>query len=105
VKYEQLTTFDEVIEVAEKEVSMEEVPRPTTQSMVKVVQFLIELELRKHLEVSSRMELAMEQMINQMNQLNLHILQPRISKNRNMERVLSTIQCYKCREMGHDSRE
>jgi hypothetical protein len=47
----------------------------------------------------------MEQMINQMNQLNLHLLQPRINKSKNMERDLSTIQCYKCREMGHYSRE
>jgi hypothetical protein len=47
----------------------------------------------------------MEQMINQMNQLNLYLLQPRISKKRNMERDVSTIQCYKCRKMGHYSRE
>jgi len=47
----------------------------------------------------------MEQMINQMNQLSFHLLQPRISKSRNVERDLSTIQCYKCREMGHYSRE
>jgi hypothetical protein len=51
------------------------------------------------------MELAMEQMINQMNQLSLHLLQLRISKSKNMERDLSTIQCYKCREMGHYPRE
>jgi hypothetical protein len=70
---------------------MEEVPRPTVQSMVKAVQFSTELELRKHPEVGSRMELAMEQMINQMNQLSLHLLQPRISKSKNMERDLSTI--------------
>jgi hypothetical protein len=38
--------FDEMTEVAEKkEVNMEEVPRPTMQSMVKIVQFLIEPEL------------------------------------------------------------
>ncbi len=43
----------------------------------------------------------MEQMINQVNQLNLHLLQPRISKNRDMAKELSTIQCYKCWEMGH----
>jgi hypothetical protein len=68
VRYKQAATFDEVAEVAEKkEVSMEEIPRPTMQSMVKTVQFLIEPELRKHSEVSSRMESAMEQMINQMN--------------------------------------
>jgi hypothetical protein len=106
VRYEQSATFDEVAQVAEKkEVSMEEVPPPTPQPMMKAVQFLTEPELRKHPEVSSRMESAMEQMINQMNQLNLHLLQLRISKNRNMERDLSTIQCYKCREMGHYSRE
>jgi hypothetical protein len=38
VKYEQAETFDEATEVAKKkEVNMEEVPRPITQSMVKVV--------------------------------------------------------------------
>jgi len=38
VRYEQAMTFDEAAEVAEKkEVSMEEVPRPTVQSMVKIV--------------------------------------------------------------------
>jgi hypothetical protein len=75
VRYEQATTFDEATEVAEKkEVSMEEVPRPNAQSMVKTVQFSTEPELRKHLELCSRMELAMEQMINQMNQLSLHLL-------------------------------
>jgi len=102
VIYEQAATFDEAAEVAEKkEVSMEEVPRPTAQSMVKTVQFSTELELRKHSEMSSCMESAMEQMINQMNQLSLHLLQPRTSKSINVERDLSTIQCYKCREMGH----
>ncbi len=105
MRYEQSATFDEATEVAEKkEVSMEEVPRPIAQPMVKGVQFSTEPELQKHPEVSSRMESAMEQMINQMNQLSLHLLQRRISKNRNMERDLSTIQCYKCREMGHYSR-
>jgi len=60
--------FDEVTKVAKKkEVSMEEVPRPTMQSMVKTVQLLTEPELRKHLEMNSCMESAMEQMINQMN--------------------------------------
>jgi hypothetical protein len=44
-------------------------------------------------------------MINQMNQLNLHLLEPRISKSRNMEMDLSTIRCYKCRNMGHYSNE
>jgi hypothetical protein len=29
VKYEQAKTFDEMVEVAEKEENMEEVPRPT----------------------------------------------------------------------------
>jgi len=106
VRYEQVATFDEATEVAEKkEVSMEEVPRPTVQSMVKTIQFSIEPELRKHPKVSSRMESAMEQMINQMNQLSFHLLQPRTSKSRNVERDLSTIQCYKCQEMGHYSRE
>ncbi|CAK9190886.1 unnamed protein product [Sphagnum troendelagicum] len=77
VRYEQAATFDEATKVAEKkEVNMEEVPRPTVQSMVKTVQFSTEPELRKHPEVSSRMESAMEQMINQMNQLSL-LLQPR----------------------------
>jgi hypothetical protein len=73
--------------------------------MVKIIQFLTELELRKHLEVSSCIELAMEQMINQMNQLSLHLLQLRTNKSRNVEKDLLTIQCYKCREMGHYSRE
>jgi len=40
-----------------------------------------------------------------MNQLNFHLLQPKSSKNKNVERDLSTIQCYKCREMGHYSRK
>jgi len=40
-----------------------------------------------------------------MNQLSLHLLQPRTSRSKNVERDLSTIQCYKCREMGHYSRE
>jgi hypothetical protein len=96
MRYEQVTMFDEATEVAEKEVNMEEVPRPTVQTMVKTVQFSTEPELRKHLKVSSRMELAMEQMINQMNQLILHLLQPRTNRSKNMERDLSTIQCYKC---------
>jgi hypothetical protein len=73
--------------------------------MVKAVQFSTQLELRKHPEVSSRMESTMEQMINQMNQLSLHLLQPRTSKSKNVERDLSTIQCYRCREMGHYLRE
>jgi hypothetical protein len=47
----------------------------------------------------------MEQMINQMNQLSLHLLQPKASKSRNLEKDLSIIQCYKCREMGHYLRE
>ncbi len=106
MRYEQAATFDEAVEVAEKkEVSMEEVPRPTVQSMVKAIQFSTKPKLRKHPEVGSRMESVMEQMINQMNQLSLHLLKPRISKSRNMERDLSTIQCYKCWEMGHYSKE
>jgi hypothetical protein len=97
VKYEQVATFDEATKVAEKkEVSMEEVPRPTMQSMVKTVQFSTEPELRKYPEMNSRMESTMERMINQMNQLSLHLLQPRTSKNKNVEWDLSTIQCYKC---------
>ncbi len=84
---------------------MEEVPQPTVQTMVKTIQFATEPEVRKHLEVSSRMESAMEQMINQMNQLSFHLLQPRINNSKNVERDLSTVQCYKCREMGHYSRE
>ncbi len=101
-----MTTFDEVVEVAKKkEVSMEQVPRPTVQSMVKIVQLSTKPELQKHPEMGSRMESAMQQMINQMNQLSLHLLQPRISKSKNMEKDLSTIQCYKCQEMGHYSRE
>jgi hypothetical protein len=47
----------------------------------------------------------MEQMIDQMNQLSLHLLQPRTSRSRNVEKDLSTIQCYKCQEMGHYSRK
>jgi hypothetical protein len=57
--------------------------------MVNVVQFLTEPEPQKHPKVSFRMELIMEQMINQMNQLNIHLLQPRISKNINVEKDLS----------------
>jgi hydroxypyruvate isomerase len=64
--------------------------------MVKVIQFLIELELRKHPEVSLRMESAMEQMINQINELNLHLLQLKIDNSKNMETDLWTIQCYNC---------
>jgi hypothetical protein len=65
VRYEQAATFDETTEVAEKkDVSMEEVPQPTVQAMVKTVQFSTEPKLRKHPEVSSHMESAMEQMIN-----------------------------------------
>ncbi len=68
MRYEQATTFDAATEVVEKkEASMEEVPRPTVQTMVKTVQFLTKPKERKHPKVSSRMESAMEQMINQMN--------------------------------------
>ncbi len=83
VRYEQVATFDEAVAVAEKEANMEEVLRPTVQTMVKTVQFSTEPEVRKHPEVNSRMESATEQMINQMNQLSLHLLQPRTNKNRN----------------------
>jgi len=55
--------------------------------------------------VNSCMELAMEQMINQMNQFNLHLLQSRSSKSKNLEKDLSIVQCYKCREMKHYSKE
>jgi hypothetical protein len=104
MRYKQATTFDEITEVAKKKkVSMEEVPRPTVQTMVKTVQFSTEPELRKHPEMNSCMESAMEQMIDQMNQLSLHLLQPRTSRSRNVERDLSTIQCYKCQEMGQES--
>ncbi len=73
MKYEQTTTFDETMEVTEKkEVGIEEVPWPTLRPMVKAIQFLTELELWKHPEVSSRIKSAMEEMINQMNQLSLH---------------------------------
>jgi hypothetical protein len=106
MRYEQVAMFDEVTKVVEKkEVSMEEISQPTTQSMVKAIQFSTEPKLRKPPEVSSCTKSTMEQMINQMNQLSLHLLQPKISKNKNMEREPSTIQCYKCREMGHYSRE
>ncbi len=38
-----MKTFDEAMEVTgKKEVNMEEVPQPTVQSMVKVIQFSIE---------------------------------------------------------------
>ncbi|CAK9226690.1 unnamed protein product [Sphagnum troendelagicum] len=61
VRYEQVATFNEATEVAEKkEASMEEVPRPTVQTMVKTVQFATEPEVRKRPEVSSCMESAME---------------------------------------------
>ncbi len=56
--------FDEVAKVAKKkEVHMEDVPWHTVQSIVKAIQFSIELNSQKHLEVSSRMELIMEQMM------------------------------------------
>jgi len=75
MRYEQATMFDEVVEAVEKkEVKIEEVPRPTVQTVVKTVQFSTEPKLRKHPKVSSHMELAMEQMINQMSQLSLHLL-------------------------------
>jgi hypothetical protein len=65
VRYEQAKTFDEVTEVAEKkEENMEKVPQPIVQSMANAIQFLTKLKLQKHLEVNSRMESTMEQMIN-----------------------------------------
>jgi hypothetical protein len=70
--------------------------------MANVVQFSTKLELQKHLEVNSHMDSAM---INQMKQLNLHLLQPRANKSKNLKRDLSTIQCYKCWKMGHYLRE
>jgi hypothetical protein len=73
--------------------------------MAKAVHFSIELELQKHLEMSFHMELTMEQMINQMNWLNFYLLQLRASKNENLGKDLSIIQCYKCRKMGHNSKE
>jgi hypothetical protein len=47
----------------------------------------------------------MEQMINQMNHFNLHLLQPRSSKNKNLEKDLSIVQCHKCQKMKHYSKE
>jgi hypothetical protein len=68
VRYEQVESFNEATKVAkQKEVSMEEVPQLIVQSMVKTVQLLTEPKLQKHPKVSSRMELTIEQMINQMN--------------------------------------
>jgi hypothetical protein len=68
MRYEQMGTFDEPAKVAgKKEVNMEEVPQPSVQSMMKVVQFSTEPKPQKHLEMSFRMESLMEQMINQMN--------------------------------------
>jgi len=72
--------------------------------MVNVFQFSIELEPQKHLEVNYHMESAMEHIINQMNQLSFHLLQPSVNKSKNLEKDLSTVDCYKCREMGHYSR-
>jgi hypothetical protein len=47
----------------------------------------------------------MEQMINQMNQMSFHLVQPKANKNKNLEEDWSTIQCYKCQEMGHYSKK
>jgi len=86
--------------------NIKEVPRPTMQSMAKMVHSFNKPESwQRHLEVNSGMELAMEQMINQINHFNLHLLQPRSSKNRNLEKDLSIIQCYKCRKMKHYSKK
>jgi hypothetical protein len=41
-------------------VNIKKIPRPTLQSMVKVIQFLTKPGLRKHPEVSSYMESTME---------------------------------------------
>jgi len=85
---------------------MEEIPRPTMQSMAKTIHFLTKLESQwRHSELHFHMELAMEQMINQMNHFNLHELQPKASKNRNLEKDLSIVQCYKCRKMKQYSKE
>jgi hypothetical protein len=75
VRYEQMKMFDEATEMAKKkEVNMEEIPHLIMQSMVKEIQISIEPKSQKHLEMSSRMESALEQMINQMNQLSFHLL-------------------------------
>jgi hypothetical protein len=64
---------------------MEEISQLTMESMAKTIHFLTKPKSWwKHSEVNSRMELAMEQMINQMNHFNLHLLQPRASKSRNL---------------------
>jgi len=97
VRYELVETFDEMAKVAEKkEENIKEVPRPTMQSMVKTIIFSIEPESWKHSKVNFCMEVAMEQMINQMNHFNLHILQPKANKSRNLKNNLSIVQCYKC---------
>jgi hypothetical protein len=44
------------------------------------------------------MELAMKQMLYQMTKLSFHLLEPKVSKYKNLKRDLSTIQCYKCHE-------
>jgi hypothetical protein len=49
--------------------------------------------------VNFHMELTMEHMINLMNQLILHLLQLKVSKNINLKKDVSTIQCYKCQEI------
>jgi len=69
--------------------------------MANVFQFFIKLEPRKYLEVNFHMESAMEHIINQMNQFSFHLLQPRANKSKNLEKDMSTVECYKCREMGH----
>jgi hypothetical protein len=52
---------------------MKESPQPTMKSMANAVQFLTKLKSWKHSKMNSHMELVMEQVINQMNYLNLHL--------------------------------
>jgi hypothetical protein len=79
MKYEQVETFDEVAKVAEKkEENMEEVPRPTMQSMVKIVLFSIELESWRHSKVNST-----------------SIYHKQKLKVQKFEKDLSIVQCYK----------
>jgi len=67
--------FDEATEVAKKkEENMEEILQPIVQSMLKAIHFFIEPKLQKHLEINFHMESAMEKMINEVNQLNFHLL-------------------------------
>ncbi len=72
---------------------------PTIQSMVKINHLFTKPKSWNHLEVNFHMELTMEHMINLMNQLILHLLQLKVSKNINLKKDVSTIQCYKCQEI------